>query len=113
MAKHMCEAEEQLGSFKIRSSKVGLVQEVERVAKCIHCNHITCAGFEEVVQLNHFAGCLLHSKEQFSHMPFHDGLETADAGCREETVDSVASAAVQVVAYGGHHGLGSFRSRVS
>jgi len=82
VAKYMRKAEKHIRCFEIRFAVFLFVNEMEGVPKCIYSDNVTCACFEDVVQFDDLAAFpgLLHPREDFDHMLFHDGFEAADTG---------------------------------
>ena len=113
VAEDVGEGEEQIGRFEVRRAVVPPFQETKRVAKRVYGNHVACARFEQVVHLHDLARSAgqLHPRPYFSHMLFHDRLESTYAGRREEGIQGVAASTVHVVVYSSHDGIRRYNMR--
>ena len=107
VAHGVVEQVENVGGLHVRGRIVVLLQKVERVAKGILGDDVASARLEHVVHAQHVAllAGLFHAPEQPPHALLHDGLQSADAGAREEGVDGVTPHAVHVVVDCGHDGI--------
>lgn len=97
----MGEEEEYVRRLEERPPEVRRVHEAETLAKGIHGDDVAGTRLEYVMHLYDLAGLasLLHPCDHLCHVLFHDGLQSANAGDREERVERIAAAAMQIVVW--------------
>ena len=107
MPKEMVEAEEHVNGFEVRLPALGIVEEMEAVAKRILHDGVARICLEQYIHLNGLASLFDPVQYLFGMFPDH-GLKFADASNGEEGIDDAAALAVHVVVFGGGHRVWSW-----
>ena len=85
---------------------------MKTVAESVSGDDVARVGFEYGVHVQDLAilsARFAPSREHFFQILFNDGLDSTDAGIREEAIDAISAHTVHIVVYRGNDGVRGYR----